>query len=155
DIVVSTWDAGQSMAFYRNKGDGTFEDRTEAAGLAGQTAGFNIVQTDYNNDGFLDIFVVRGGWWIYPMRPTLLRNNGDGTFTDVTKEAGLIEPGNGLCAAWADYDNDGFLDLFLCNERGPNRLYRNKGDGTFEEVAFRAGVRGKDKTCKAAAWIDY
>jgi hypothetical protein len=155
DIVVSTWDAQQSMAYFRNKGDGTFEDRTEAAGLGKQVAGFNIVQTDYNNDGFLDIFVIRGGWWPYPMRPSLLRNNGDGTFTDVTREAGLIEPVNSLCAAWADYDNDGFLDLFICNERGFNLLYRNKGDGTFEEVAFRAGVQGKDKKCKGAVWFDY
>jgi hypothetical protein len=155
DIVVSTWDAAQGMAFYRNKGDGTFEDRSAAAGISNQYGGFNLVQGDYNNDGFLDIFVCRGGWFPYPMRPSLLRNNGNGTFTDVTRAAGLIEPVNSIGAAWADYDNDGHLDLFVCCERGPNRLYRNKGDGTFEEVAFWAGVQGKQKTCKAAAWIDY
>jgi hypothetical protein len=155
DIMVSTWDAGRGMALYRNRGDGTFEDRSEAAGLTKQYAGFNIVQTDYNNDGFLDVFVSRGAWWPYPMRPSLLRNNGDGTFTDVTQEAGLMEPANSLSAAWADYDNDGRLDLFVCCESGPNRLYHNKGDGTFEEVAFHAGVGGKRKTCKGAAWIDY
>jgi hypothetical protein len=155
DLVVSSWDASQSLAFYRNKGDGTFEDRTAAAGLDHQYAGFNLVQTDYNNDGFLDLYVSRGGWLMQPMRPSLLRNNGDGTFTDVTKQAGLMDPVNSLCAAWADYDNDGFLDLFVCSERGPNRLYRNKGDGTFEEVGFWAGVRGTQKTCKGAVWLDY
>jgi hypothetical protein len=155
DLVVSTWDAGQGMAFYRNKGDGTFEDRSEAAGISKQYGGFNLVQTDYNNDGFLDIFVSRGGWMPYPMRPTLLRNNGNGTFTDVTREAGLMTPVNSISACWADYDNDGYLDLFICSEKGPNLLYRNRGDGTFEEVAFWAGVRGKDEKCKGAAWLDY
>jgi hypothetical protein len=155
DIMVCTWDAGQGMAFFRNKGDGTFEDRSAAAGLTGQIAGFNMVQTDYNNDGNLDIFITRGGWMRDGMRPSLLRNNGNGTFTDVTREAGLMDPINTMAAQWADYDNDGYLDLFVCCERGPNRLYRNRGDGTFEEVALNAGVRGKDMVCKGAAWIDY
>ena len=70
----------------------------------------------------------------HPMRPSLLRNNGNGTFTDVTQEAGLMEPANSICATWADYDNDGFLDLFVCCETGPNRLYRNRRDGTVEAV---------------------
>jgi len=155
DIVVSTWDATQSMAFYHNKGDGTFEDWTQKAGLDKQYAGFNLVQTDYNNDGFLDIFVSRGGWLRQPMRPSLLRNNGDGTFTDVTLEAGLMDVGNSLSATWADFDNDGFLDLYICRDKGPNRLYRNLGDGTFEEMSFRAGVRGKEEECKGAVWLDY
>jgi hypothetical protein len=157
DLVVTTIDPGQAMAFYRNRGDGTFEDRTEAAGLGRQYGGLNCVQTDYNNDGFLDIFISRGAWFLYPMRPTLLRNNGDGTFTDVTRAAGLMDPVNSICATWADFDNDGFLDVFICNETGSNRLYRNRGDGTFEEVAARAGVQGKGKgaRCKGAAWLDY
>jgi hypothetical protein len=155
DLVVTNWDNSQSMAFYRNKGDGTFEDRTEAAGLSKQLGGLNLVQTDYNNDGYLDLFIVRGAWMPHPMRPSLLRNNGNGTFTDVTKEAGLMEPANSISATWADFDNDGFLDLFVCCETGPNRLYRNRGDGTFQEVAAKAGVQGKQKVCKGAAWIDY
>jgi hypothetical protein len=155
DLVVSTFDWNQGMAFYRNKGDGTFEDVTERAGIGNQVGGFNLVQTDYNNDGNLDIFVLRGAWLHYPVRPTLLRNNGNGTFTDVTKEAGLMDPVNSLCAAWADYDNDGYLDLFICSEKGPNRLYRNRGNGTFEEVAGRAGVQGKRQNCKGAVWFDY
>ena len=155
DVVVSSFDPAQSMALYRNKGDGTFEDRTEAAGLSKQYGGLNLVQTDYNNDGRLDIFVMRGAWLQYPMRQSLLRNNGDGTFTDVTAEAGLLDPVNSIAATWADYDNDGYLDLFICCEIGPNRLYRNRGNGTFEEVAPQAGVIGKQKHCKGAAWLDY
>jgi hypothetical protein len=155
DLVVTSIDPTQAMAYFRNKGDGTFEERTEAAGLAKQYGGLNAVQTDYNNDGRLDIFNPRGAWFTCPMPPSLLRNNGDGTFTDVTREAGLMDPVNSQCAAWADYDNDGFLDVYICNETGPNRLYRNKGDGTFAEVAGPAGVRAKEKFCKAAVWIDY
>jgi hypothetical protein len=143
------------MTFYRNKGDGTFEDRAAAAGLTKQLGGLSCVQADYNNDGHMDIFVPRGAWLDHPIRPSLLRNNGDGTFTDVTQEAGLTHPVNSISASWADFDNDGLLDLFVCCEKQPNLLYRNKGDGTFEEVAGRAGVQGNGTHCKGAAWIDY
>jgi hypothetical protein len=155
DLVVTTMDPTDHMAFFRNKGDGTFEDRTEAAGLMGQLGGLNCVQADYNNDGRMDIFIPRGAWLRYPVRPSLLRNNGDGTFSDVTREAGLLDPVNSICASWADFDNDGLLDLFVCCENQPNRLYRNKGDGTFEEVAVKAGVAKTGDTCKGCAWIDY
>jgi hypothetical protein len=155
DIVITSSDPTQAMAFYKNKGDGTFEDLTAAAGLDKQYGGLNLVQTDYNNDGHLDLFIARGGWFRRPMRPSLLRNNGNGTFTDVTREAGLTHPVNCNCGAWADYDNDGFLDVYVCNETGRNYLYRNRGDGTFEEVAVRAGVAGKNKLCKGAVWLDY
>ena len=74
-------------------------------------------------------------WLPIPIRPTLLRNNGNGTFTDVTEEAGLLDPVNSISASWADYDNDGWLDLFICCERQTSRLYHNLGNGTFEEVA--------------------
>jgi len=155
DIVVTTLDPTQAMAFYRNKGDGKFEDRTEAAGLSKQLGGLNCAQADYNNDGFMDIFIARGAWVKYPMRPSLLRNNGDGTFIDVTKEAGLSDAVNSNCAIWGDYDNDGFVDLFICCERQPNRLYRNKGNGTFEEVSRKAGLPAEVRFCKGAAWIDF
>src|SRR5262249_638650 len=124
-------------------------------GLLGQLGGLNCVQADYNNDGHLDLFVSRGAWVQYPVRPSLLRNNGDGTFTDVTREAGLMDPVNSIFASWADYDNDGFLDLFVCCERQANHLYHNKGDGTFEEVAHQAGVAGNSSICKGAAWLDF
>jgi hypothetical protein len=156
DIVFTSLDPTVPMVFYRNKGDGTFEDKTQSAGVLGQLGGLYCVQADYNNDGHLDLFIPRGAWLKTPMRPTLLKNNGNGTFTDVTREAGLLDPVNSITAQWADYDNDGWLDLFVCNETGPNRLYHNKGNGTFEEVAAQAGMDGRDGgTWKGVAWIDY
>src|SRR5262249_25838054 len=155
DIVTSQMDAEGTMALYRNKGDGTFEDRTHASGLDTQLGGLNCVQTDYNNDGRLDVFVVRGGWLSLPQRPSLLRNNADGTFTDPTRDAGLIAPVDSQVAVWADYDNDGWLDLFVGGETVRSRLYHNKGDGTFEEVAVAAGVANQGHQCKGASWGDY
>ena len=155
DIVVSSFNPGEAMTYFHNKGDGTFEDRTETAGLKKQLGGLQCVQTDYNNDGHMDIFVTRGAWLKIPMRPSLLRNNGDGTFTDVTKEAGLMDGVTSNAACWADYDNDGLLDLFICCEAQPNKLYHNNGDGTFTEVAEKAGVAGYGGFYKGATWIDY
>jgi hypothetical protein len=156
DLAVTSIDPTVPLAFYRNAGDGTFEDRSEQAGVSGQLGGMYCVQTDYDNDGRLDIYIPRGPWVTHPMRPSLLRNNGAGVFTDVTKEAGLLDPVNSNSAAWADYDNDGWLDLFVCCERQTNRLYHNRGNGTFEEVAEKAGLieLGQD-FCKGAAWADY
>ena len=146
--ACSIWPSPRSIPsspwpIYRNTGDGTFEDRTQEAGLTEQLGGKNCVQTDYNNDGNMDIFIPRGAWLHYPIRQSLLRNNGDGTFTDVTQQAGLLDPVNSTRAAWADYDNDGWLDVFIAASEQPNRLYHNRGDGTFEEVAARAGVSGR------------
>ncbi|MEO2090745.1 MAG: CRTAC1 family protein [Gemmataceae bacterium] len=155
DVVLTSYDPTAPMAFYRNKGDGTFEDRTREAGLGDQLGGLYCVQADYNNDGFPDVFVPRGAWYKTPMRPSLLRNNGNGTFTDVTREAGLLGAMNAITAQWADYDNDGFLDLFVCGEAQPNRLYRNNGDGTFEEVSEKAGVDAPGGTWKGMSWIDF
>jgi hypothetical protein len=159
DIVTTSNGPRESMTFYRNKGDGTFEDRSKEAGFAGLYGGLFAVQADYNNDGRVDIFVPRGAWTPGPMRPSLLRNNGNGSFTDVTTEAGLDAPHNSLSACWADYDNDGFIDLFVPCGLQPSRLYRNKGDGTFEEVAARAGVAGPDRggriVNRSATWIDF
>ena len=156
DIALTTWDSNGPMSLYRNRGDGTFEDRSEAAGVADQLGGLYCVQTDFDNDGHMDIFVARGAWWPRPIRPTLLRNDGDGTFTDVTVEAGLLNPVNSIAVSWGDYDNDGWLDLFICCEKQLNRLYHNKADGTFEEVASQAGVDGAGRSgCKGSAWIDY
>ena len=156
DLVVTSWAPNEPMAFYRNKGDGTFEDRTEAAGLSKQMGGLYCVQTDYNNDGFMDIFIPRGSWLPAHLaqRPSLLRNNGNGTFTDVTAEAGLLTPTDSTSATWADYDNDGFLDLFLCSRHHPSLLYHNKGNGTFEEVSARAGLADLTGVL-GATWIDY
>jgi hypothetical protein len=154
DIVLTSVDYCAPARLYRNKGDGTFEDRTEASGLSTQLGGLNASHTDYDNDGDLDLFIHRGGWEI-PMRNSLLRNDGHGVFADVTKAAGLA---NGVfathSAAWADYDNDGWVDLYVGHELAPSRLYRNKGDGTFEDVSTRAGVAGNAFT-KGVSWGDY
>ena len=162
DIVTSTWDPGGPIIYYHNDGNGMFSDHTARAGLAGQLGGLNIVQTDYNNDGLLDILVMRGAWLSSKgkMRMSLLRNNGDGTFSDVTRQANLADPAYpSQTAVWADYDNDGDLDLFSCNESGPmfqspSQLFRNEGDGTFTDVASQAGVRNM-RFCKGSGWGDY
>jgi hypothetical protein len=155
DLVVTSMDPALPIAFYRRRSDGKFQDVSDTAGLAGQLGGLYCVQTDYNNDGWLDIYVCRGGMTGVPQRHSLLRNNGDGTFTDVTKEAGLDTPIDGQVAAWADYDNDGLLDLFVGGESTRSRLYHNRGDGTFEEVALKAGVANETYMCKGASWCDY
>ena len=140
DIVFSSRDACAPMHYFHNNGDGTFGDRSSAAGLSKQLGGTNILQVDYNNDGRLDIYVLRGAYEV-PMRNSLLRNNGDGTFTDITYESGLASPATqNHTAAWADFDNDGNIDLFVGNERGPSQLFHNNADGTFTNVAAAAGV---------------
>ncbi|HUQ92770.1 MAG TPA: FG-GAP-like repeat-containing protein [Bryobacteraceae bacterium] len=154
DIVTSTQDSCRPLQYRRSNGDGTYADRTKMAGLGSQLGGLNLISTDYNNDGRPDIFVLRGGWE-FPMRNSLLRNNGNGTFSDVTREAGLAAPATASqTAAWADFDHDGHLDVFVGNEFSPSQLFRNKGDGTFEDVAAKAGV-ARIAFTKGAAWADY
>jgi len=154
DLVISTVSACDSLRYFHNNGDGTFSDWTEKAKLADQLGGINCVQTDYNNDGWLDIFVMRGGWE-FPMRNSLLRNNGDGTFTDVTQSSGLLSGEHRThTVAWADFDNDGWLDLFIGHEQTPSQLFHNRGDGTFEDVTQTAGV-GRTAFTKGAVWGDY
>ena len=84
DIAVSSFDPTQPMSLYHNKGDATFEDRSERAGVSNQLGGLVCYQTDYNNDGRMDIYIPRGAWVPMPIRPTLLRNDGASGFTDVT-----------------------------------------------------------------------
>lgn len=154
DIVLSSVDACEPMSYFHNEGGGRFADWTEKAGLSNQIGGINCTQTDYNNDGWLDIFVMRGGWE-FPMRNSLLRNNGDNTFTDVTIESGLASGEHRThSAAWADFDNDGWLDLFVGHEESPSQLFRNRGDGHFEDVTARARV-GRTGFTKGATWGDY
>jgi hypothetical protein len=157
DLVTGSFCPWESMAYFKNTGRGRFSDRTRGSGLTGQLGSFNFVQGDYNNDGFLDLFVCRGAWFPkHEFPPSLLRNNGNGTFTDVTRAAGMDEPFNSNAAQWADYDNDGWLDLFVCCERQPCRLYHNQHDGTFKERGQPAGlVDTPERFCKAATWIDY
>jgi len=157
DIVTSSYDACDPMHFFHNNGDGTFTDQAAKAGLTDQLGvGLNLVQTDYNNDGCTDILVLRGAWQPnnVAQRKSLLRNNCNGTFTDVTRESGLGKPTNTQTAVWADINNDGFLDLFVGNETGPSQLFLNKGDGTFEDISHSAGI---DRTAftKGVAAADY
>jgi tetratricopeptide (TPR) repeat protein len=140
DIVSSSMDMCAPLHYFHNNGDGIFTDRARAAGLAEQLGGLNIIQTDYNNDGCTDILVLRGGWEV-PQRKSLLRNNCDGTFTDVTVAAGLAEPATATqTAVWTDINNDGLLDLFVGSENGAAQLFLNNGDGTFKDISHSAGV---------------
>jgi tetratricopeptide (TPR) repeat protein len=139
DIVTSNWDFCEPMHFFHNAGDGTFVDRTEQSGLTAQTAANTIIQTDYNNDGCLDILVMRGGWET-ALRKSLLRNNCKGVFTDVTIEAGLGEPTTTEFALWVDINNDGFVDLYVGNENEPNQLFLNNGNGTFKDISKSSGT---------------
>ncbi len=171
DVVASSWHPCVGVRLYLNGGDGRFTDATDSSGLSGQLGGLNLVQADYDNDGWVDLLVLRGGWLISDgeMRVSLLRNEG-GLFMDVTHAAGLAEPARpGQVGVWGDYDRDGHLDLFLCKEPstydidadgqvvwGPShsQLFRNRGDGTFEDVARQAGVTN-GRYCKGAAWGDF
>ena len=154
DVVTSSIDSCEPMHFFRRTEDGGFTEQAAKAGLGGQLGGLNIVQTDYNNDGRHDILVLRGAWEI-PQRKSLLRNDGNGTFTDVTAASGLSNLLTSTQAAvWTDIDNDGHLDLFVGNENGPAQLFLNKRDGTFEDIAPKAGV-ARSGFNKGVAAADY
>jgi hypothetical protein len=141
EILTSNFDSCGRMQLFRRRADGMFEDRAEQAGLGDQLGGLNLSQADYNNDGCKDVLVMRGGWEL-AQRRSLLRNNCDGTFTDVTAAAGLLTPvTSSQTAVWTDIDNDGLIDLFVGNEDAPLQLFRNRGNGTFEDIAAAAGVR--------------
>ena len=166
---------------FRNNGDGTFTDVTQAAGVADLATELpfplSSAWADYNNDGHLDLFVCHYVRWSPTMnrecrmpdntlsycRPQmylpsvcrLYRNNGDGTFTDVTQRSGIARlAGKSMGAAWIDYDDDGWMDLFVTNDGMSNFLLHNNRDGTFSEVGTAAGVAlGSDSTPLAGMGI--
>ncbi len=155
EVVTTSWDSCEPMHYLHNNGKGIFTDQAEKAGLSKQLGGLNLMQTDYNNDGCLDILVLRGAWQSLGQRKSLLRNNCDGTFTDVTQESGLAKPAtNTQAGVWADINNDGFLDLFVGNENGPSQLFLNKGDGTFTDISHSAGI-DQTKFTKGVVAEDY
>jgi len=160
DVLASSWGLRDPLKYFESKGDGTFADRTEAAGLTGLVGGLNLVHGDYDNDGYPDVLVLRGAWLNEGQPNSLLHNNSDGTFSDVTASAGMLTAYPTQTAAWGDYNNDGWLDLFIGNEssrskgRNPCELYRNNGDGTFTSVAAQVGVDALGYF-KAAVWGDY
>jgi enediyne biosynthesis protein E4 len=170
---------------YLNNGDGAFRDATKQAGVGDRRWSTAAAAADYDRDGDLDLFVTNyidydlnnlpaeGKFCSYLKMPvscgprglkgagdTLYRNNGDGTFTDVSKQAGVSDPEGyyGLATAWGDFDNDGDPDLFVANDATPNYLYRNNSDRTFTNVAIEAGVAfgddGREQSCMGVEFED-
>ena len=156
DLFVSNW--GPNV-FYRNNGDGTFTDITSQAGLEHDLFGIGSTFLDYDRDGYLDLYV--GNYIEYDpdynfyyapdgfpgplsyrgQADVLYHNNGDGTFTDVTKEAGVSnDEGRAMGVTSADIDNDGDWDIFVANDAMQNYLYRNNGDGTFTNIALETAT---------------
>jgi hypothetical protein len=163
DLFVAAARGGDRL--FHNTGGGHFVDVTAAAGIAPGRWGSMGTVADYDRDGFLDLFVVRMGdeeaTVPHPnygakngVGCTLYHNNGDGTFTDVTRRAGVGHTGWDLAGAWGDYDGDGWPDLYVANEFGGNALYHNERDGTFTERAAEAGVVDGGAGM-GVAWGDY
>ena len=168
---------------YRNRGDGTFEDVTARAGIKSAVWSVAAGWFDYDDDGRLDLFVVNYVKWSPsfdrfcgdPVRKlrvychpryfeglpnALYRNRGDGTFEDVSEPSGIAKhSGKGMSVAFADYDQDGHIDAYVTNDALPNFLFRNRGDGSFEETALRAGAalpdRGTPVSSMGADFRDY
>src|SRR5579872_1071465 len=159
-----------------DSGPVVFQDVAEKAGLSNwrhvmgtpekqfiiETVGSGVALLDYDNDGWLDIYLVNGSTYdaengnATPPHAALFHNNHDGTFTDVAAKAGVTNDRWGFGVAVADYDNDGWPDIFVSNW-GANRLYRNNHDGTFTDVADKAGVALPDPAAwhTGATWGDY
>ncbi len=177
DLLVTGY--GRSI-LYHNNGNGTFTDVTAKAGVAnpGRWAS-SAAWFDYDNDGKLDLLIVNYLDWApernfycgdpgpgmrsychpdnyHGLPPTLYHNNGDGTFTDVSKHLGIgLQPGNGLGVVTFDYDKDGWQDIFVTNDSMPNFLFHNNHDGTFKEIAYSAGVAvGMDGQFEAGMGTD-
>ena len=170
DLYVAGYNSGR---LYRNRGDGTFEDATQIRKAVVAGWGTSAGWFDYDRDGRLDLFVARYMDWDFERgalfcgspqvraychpdnfrgaSPVLLRQKQDGTFEDVSAQAGVADPeGKGLGVAFADFDSDGWTDVFVANDNARQFLFRNNGDGTFEDVGLLAGV-GYDENGKAFA----
>lgn len=153
DIVTSDWSLDGVMHYYQSDKKGKYIDYSKVSEIGRFKGGLSMIQADYDNDGDIDIFVLRGAWMRkYGRQPnSLLRNNGDGTFTDVTIKSGLYSEFPTQAGTWNDFNNDGYLDLFIGNESSdnesyPSELYLNNQDGTFTNVA-------KAAKCDVVAYI--
>lgn len=148
DLMLTSWGTDNQTELLLNDGKGSFKNATAAAGLTGITGGLNMQHADYDNDGDQDVFILRGAWYgdLGQMPNSLLQNKGDGTFEDVTVVSGLYSQHPTQTAIWADFNLDGYLDLFIGNEtkgkdkRHPCELFMNNQDGTFTESAAIAGI---------------
>ena len=147
DIMASSWDASDHLRYFRNE-DGKFTDASKDANLLGLFGGLNLIQADYDNDGDVDVYVMRGAWMGEAGRipNSLLRNDGTGRFHDVTFECGMKHHYPSQTAAWMDFDNDGDLDLYIGNETFSSQLFLNDGTGHFVDVASNAGVQNNGFT---------
>jgi tetratricopeptide (TPR) repeat protein len=157
DVAVACAHGGLSL--YHNNGDGSFTDVSIDSGLYRGTNGFGIAAGDYENSGYPGLAVCRAGF--FGGMVELWRNNGDGTFTDVSKSSGVSSWGPSFTCSWVDYDLDGRLDLFVCTNIGglfdrkvPHKLFHNNGDGTFTEVAGQAGIVSRWPAI-GHSWGDY
>ena len=144
DLYVTC--AGPNFLF-ENNGDGTFTDVSTHAGVADEKHGTGPVIADYDHDGWLDIYIANWGRAPSLLNPNpapktnvLYRNRGDGTFEEVTKIAGVEDDGIAWGAIFFDYNGDTWADLFVANDHGPDKLYRNRGDGTFADVSEQSGI---------------
>ncbi len=160
DLFVVRQGLRDQCRYYVQEANGKLRERTSDAHLQGLVGGHTTVQADYDNDGDADLLILRGGGLVGGAHPnSLLRNNGNNTFTDVTIEAGLLDFKPTAAADWADYDGDGWLDLYVANESPdssrihPNALYHNNGNGTFSNIATTAGMDFVGMY-KAAVWGD-
>ena len=141
DIMASSYGLSDQIRYMHQMKDGTFKTETVSSGLVGITGGLNLIHADYNNDGFADFLILRGGWWgrnaKFPF--SLIKNNGNNTFEDVTIESGLYSPAPTQTATWGDFNNDGWIDLFVAHERYPCQLFINE-KGKFRDVAPKYGL---------------
>lgn len=167
DLLLSHMGVEDQMHLWRNDGKGHFRRDTGRAGLEGLLGGLSMAQGDFDNDGCIDVYVPRGSWYHdkgqFP--GSLLRNDCNGSFRDVTRRAGVANNYPAQAAVWADFNNDGLLDLFVGNEVRRDkvawpagtpsfRLYINQGQGSFADAAPQSGVH-LDGMIKGAAADDY
>ena len=146
DIVITSWGPDDEMTLFLNNGNGTFTDKTAEWGLSGHKACLQLTKADYNNDGWIDILMLRGGWYqaVGDIPKTLLMNTGKG-FVDVTKQSGIVKRAGSQAAAWADFDLDGWVDVVIANESQENYargidLYMNQKNGSFTHESQAYGL---------------